>query len=104
MLLERLGVRAAPRATGVGCRVATLERDGPWWTASCGDTKVRLRDTKGLRYLADLVAHPGVERHVLDLVDAVEGVLPDGPPIDRRRLGDAGEVLDAQPERPIGVR
>ena len=73
--------------------VAVLVQDGPWWTAGCGDTKVRLRDSKGLRYLAELVAHPGVERHVIDLVDLVEGVAPDGP--DRHALGDAGEVVDA---------
>jgi hypothetical protein len=56
---------------------------------------VRLRDTKGLRYLAALVASPGVERHALDLVDRVEGVaLPGG--VDRRALGDAGSLLDAR--------
>ena len=115
-LLDRLGVgdathaalaqARAPAKAKAGCRVATLERDGPWWTAACGDTRVRLRSTKGLRYLADLVAHPGVERHVLDLVDLVEGVAPSGKGtatgagtgtgVDRRRLGDAGEQLDAR--------
>lgn len=93
-MLRRLGVGAAPRPLTVGCRVATLERDGVWWTAGCGDATVRLHDTKGLRYLAELVAHPGVERHVLDLVDLVEGGPDRG--IDRRRLGHAGELLDGQ--------
>jgi tetratricopeptide (TPR) repeat protein len=81
---------AAPAGAG---RVAVLARDGRWWTASCDGTTVRLRDTKGLRYLAELVARPVVERHALDLVDRIEGVAPDGP--DRRGLGDAGEHLDA---------
>ncbi|MDT4915054.1 MAG: hypothetical protein QOC66_4182, partial [Pseudonocardiales bacterium] len=36
----------------------------------------------------------GVERHVIDLVDRAEGVADDG--IDRRRLGDAGELLDGR--------
>ncbi len=93
-LLARLGVATAARPAGVGCRVATLEADGGWWTAGCGETKVRIRDTKGLRYLADLVAHPGVERHALALVDLVEGVSVEG--VDRRRLGDAGPKADAQ--------
>jgi tetratricopeptide (TPR) repeat protein len=74
---------------------AVLARDGSWWTASASGTSVRLRDTKGLRYLAELVGAPGVERHVLDLVDRVEGVGLDGEP-DRRSLGDAGELLDAR--------
>lgn len=62
---------------------------------SCADTSVRLQDTKGLRYLAALVVSPGRERHVLDLVDAIEGVAPDGG-VDRRSLGDAGVMLDAR--------
>ncbi len=45
-----------------------------------------------MRYLAELIARPGVEQHVLDLVDRVEGV--DGQ-VDRRAIGDAGAVLDA---------
>ena len=72
--------------------MATLERSGSWWTAGCEDTKVRLRNTKGLQYLAELIAHPGVEVHVLSLVDLVEGAPPDG--LDRRRLGDAGAQAD----------
>ncbi len=95
-LLARLGTENAPRPVSVACRVATLQRDGDWWTAGCGDTKVRLRDTKGMQYLADVVAHPGVERHVLDLVDLVEGVAAADTGLDRRKLGDAGELLDAE--------
>jgi hypothetical protein len=95
-LLERLGTNNTPRPVSVACRVATLARDGDWWTAGCGDTRVRLRDTKGMRYLADVVGHPGVERHAMDLVDLVEGVAPADTGIDRRKLGDAGELLDAE--------
>lgn len=74
---------------------ASLARDGRWWVASCADTNVRLRDSKGMQYLAELVAVPGTERHALDLVDRVEGVGGVGQP-DRRALGDAGAVLDGQ--------
>ena len=73
-----------------------MVRDGDWWTVGCADTRVRLRDTKGMRYLADVVAHPGAERHALDLVDLVEGVAAADTGIDRRKLGDAGELLDAR--------
>lgn len=95
-MLRRLDVEASSGAADVACRVATLEHGGAWWTAGCGDTTVRLRHTKGLSYLAHLVAHPGSERHALDLVDLVEGVPPGDTGIDRRRLGDAGPLLDAQ--------
>jgi len=94
-LLARLGVIASPSGPGVGCQVATLRRDGAWWTAGCGDTQVRLASTKGLSYLAELVGHPGTERHALDLVDLVEGLPAADTGIDRRLLGDAGGLLDA---------
>jgi tetratricopeptide (TPR) repeat protein len=76
-------------------RTATLSCEGKWWVASCDGACVRLPDTKGLRYLAELITRPGSERHVLDLVDRVEGVAEKGGP-DRRSLGDAGEVIDAR--------
>lgn len=76
-------------------RTAALAREGKWWVVSCGGASVRLQNTNGLRYLAELLASPGVERHALDLVDRIEGVAPAGG-VDRRALGDAGEVLDAR--------
>jgi hypothetical protein len=75
--------------------VAELSRDGKWWTATCAGSSVRLRDTKGLRYVAELVASAGIERHALDLVDRVEGVADRDDP-SRRALGDAGEVMDVR--------
>jgi hypothetical protein len=91
-LVERLG--GSPSNAGTA-ETAALGRDGKWWVASSGGSSVRMADTKGLRYLAELVARPGVERHALDLVDRVEGPAPVGGP-DRRALGDAGEALDAR--------
>lgn len=92
-LLERVTPRRAGRQPDTG--TATLTRDGVWWVAASDGTSVRLRDTKGLRYLAELIAAPGAERHALDLVDRIEGVGTAGQP-DRRSLGDAGELLDTQ--------
>jgi tetratricopeptide (TPR) repeat protein len=91
-VLDRCGT---PRPAAAATRSrARLARDGKWWTASFDGASVRLADTKGLRYVAELVARPGVERHVLDLVDRVEGVDTDG--LDRRKIGDAGPLLDAR--------
>jgi tetratricopeptide (TPR) repeat protein len=73
--------------------VAVLARQGKGWRVSAGGTSAVLADTKGLRYLVELIAAPGVERHALDLVDRTEGVDPTGA-IDRRALGDAGALLD----------
>ena len=85
-LLERLTGGTPP------ARTATLHCQEGAWSVECEGERVRLTATKGLRYLALLMGRPGVERHVLDLVDHVEGVVPGGP--DRHRLGDAGELLD----------
>ena len=93
-LLERL-VPPAPSARTL-TQTASLTRDKAWWVASFGGSSVRLQDTKGIRYLAELVACAGVERHVLDLVDRVEGVASAADGLDRRALGDAGEVLDTR--------
>ncbi len=88
-LLARLA--AAPGAALTSPSTATLTPTGRWWTASSDGTSVRLPDSKGLRYLAELLRAPDVERHALDLVDRVEGV---DPAVDRRRLGDAGAAAD----------
>ncbi len=83
--LEPAGGVPAPSA-------AVLRREGGAWIVEHEGTRARLTDTKGVRYLAELLATPGVERHALDLVDRVEGHVVDGP--DRRTLGDAGPQLD----------
>jgi len=45
-----------------------FRRDGEYWTVGYGGMVVSLRDTKGLRDLAHLLAEPGREFHVLDLI------------------------------------
>jgi tetratricopeptide (TPR) repeat protein len=86
-------VRPAGRGGAPAPAVAVLCPHGKGWRVSVGGTSAVLGATKGLRYLAELVAAPGVERHALDLVDRAEGVDPAGL-IDRRALGDAGALLD----------
>jgi len=95
-LLDRFAAAAAMAKDRGPRPTATLRRDDRGWVVACGETRARLADTKGLRYLAELVSSPGLERHALDLVDRVEGVAPGELGLDRRRLGDAGEVLDSQ--------
>jgi hypothetical protein len=95
--LAHLDVVPAPHWASSGLTNGTsvvLTNGDKWWQVSTGGTHVRLPDTKGLRYLAELVARPGVERHALDLVDRVEGVDPERA-VDRKRLGDAGPLLDS---------
>ena len=76
---DRAGRRGAARATD---QVVDRQREPGRRADASGqvvDGRLRrrergCRDSKGLRYLAELVSRPGIERHALDLVDRVEGV------------------------------
>jgi tetratricopeptide (TPR) repeat protein len=82
-ILERIEVAAkATTDTNV------FRREGDYWLVAFEGRTVRVRDLKGMRYLAQLLAHPGREFHVLDLVAAETG--------QQMALGDAGEALDEQ--------
>jgi class 3 adenylate cyclase len=70
-----------------------LVRDGEDWLMSFDGTSVRLRDAKGLGYLATLLASPGREHHVVDLVGAAE------PAARTLAFSDAGELIDEQAKR-----
>jgi hypothetical protein len=65
----------------------TLRREGDYWTIANGARTVRLRDSRGLRVLDQLLGSPGQEFHVLQLV---------APGDDDSTRGDAGALLDAE--------
>lgn len=77
---------AAPSAVSANA----FEREGDYWTVRFEDRTFRLKNTRGARYLAELLHSPAREFHALDLValDRGEG--------EMRRQGDAGPMLDAQ--------
>ena len=60
-------------ASSVEVPRASLRREGQYWTIRYGDEMARLRDRKGLRHLRNLLASPGRELHVLELVRAESG-------------------------------
>ncbi|MES1207505.1 MAG: hypothetical protein ABUS79_16335, partial [Pseudomonadota bacterium] len=62
----------------------TLTCEGETWLVRVGAGTVRLKDSRGLRYVARLVAEPGRELHSLDLAGAAA----------EADAGDAGELLD----------
>jgi tetratricopeptide (TPR) repeat protein len=91
---ETVSELAGPGIGGV------FRREGEYWSVVFDGRAVRLRDAKGMRHLARLLAAPGREFHVLDLVRMEEGVServdsPD-PELAGDGWGDAGEVLDTQ--------
>ncbi len=103
----RLELRAAPSPAGTGQvddgqrNPNVFRRVGDYWSVSFEEHTVALRDLKGLHYLARLLAHPGREFHVLDLV--ASGVAPavtppatTDPELTPSGQGDSGVLLDAQ--------
>jgi hypothetical protein len=81
--------------------------EGDNWTIAYDGTSVRLRDAKGLHYLARLLGDPGREFHVADLLVAAAGEATPAAATELgaagrtgvdlvSALGDAGEVLDAR--------
>jgi tetratricopeptide (TPR) repeat protein len=78
-----------------------FRREGDYWSLSFEGSTVRVRDLKGMRYLARLLADPGREFHVLDLVAAERGQTPAvgraaEPGLPDAAFGDAGPLLDAR--------
>ena len=77
-----------------------FRREGDYWSVVFDGHTVRVRDLKGMRYLARLLADPGREYHVLDLVAAETGTgtRAGSQPVSlpRSAFGDAGEMLDAR--------
>jgi tetratricopeptide (TPR) repeat protein len=102
-------VERAPEELGAGASTspppppnALLRREGEYWTVAYAGSIVRLRDTRGLCYLAALLHDPGREFHCCDLIDltvargmpaAAAARDPGLPP--PAGLGGAGAVLDA---------
>jgi len=108
------GIEAAPTVAPAGdvahddaldeqpvASINVFGREGEYWSVIFEGHMVRVRDRKGMRYLARLLADPGREYHVLDLVAAEtsSGAQGDSSPAAsplRSALGDAGEMLDAR--------
>ena len=93
---------------------AIFRKEGEYWTLGYGDKSFRLKDTKGLGYLAHLLHHPATKFHVLDLAGTfaaqrgTDETSRSGHGLPRReedlkragihitRQGDAGEMIDEQ--------
>src|SRR5262249_29018083 len=61
-----------------GADDAVFRQEGDYWTLAYQGSVCRLKDLKGLHYLAFLLARPGEECHVVTLVTAVDH--SQGPP------------------------
>ena len=112
MVLDRIetergpdDARAAEPTGGPGqlpvTDVNVFRREGDYWTVVFEGRTTHVRNLKGIRYLVRLLADPGREFHVLDLVAAESGgfAAPErgrAAGLSHGHLGDAGEMLDAR--------
>ena len=85
----------APAQPAPGEPAMQFRREGDYWTIAFGGKVIRMRDAKGLGYLARLLRHPHREFHVLDLLtgDAPRGATAQPEGLDAG-TPDAGVVLD----------
>jgi len=71
--------------------------EGEYWTVAFEGDSFLIRDAKGMRHLARLLAHPGQERHALDLArmgDPADARAWEHPTLMAEGIGDAGIRLD----------
>jgi AAA ATPase domain len=109
-LLERVAAVRGHPSSAPPAADAVFRREGEFWTIAYQGQTFRLRDVKGLRYIASLLASPGHEVHVLELVSAATG----GPADARARLAEDDAVasrpseldplLDDQAKKEYGQR
>ena len=94
----------APAAGGERASGPTLSIEGDVWSFERGGRVTRVRDSIGIRYLAELLANPGVEFHAADL-QAGASTVPEGASATsglptRPRGGEVGQaVLDDAAKR-----
>ena len=107
-----VGIESGPSSRSA--RTGVFRREGEYWAVGYVENAFRLKDTRGLGYVAHLLRHPAVEFHVLDLFGGIASRrdedessrsvqrLPRGAEdlenagIHITGLGDAGEMLDDQ--------
>jgi len=96
----RSGGRGAVAARAVSDEEGVFRQEGEFWTLSFVGRSVRLRDVKGLHDIASLLAQPGRETHVLDLMGAADtqgggdAVDPHARRAYRARLEDLQQEID----------
>jgi tetratricopeptide (TPR) repeat protein len=105
---EEAAPEPAP-AAAEGSASAVLAREGDVWRLDFEGRVLRVRDAKGMRHLALLLANPGIEFHAVDVAIAAEGgAAPAGGDTEgltvRAGTGDAGPALDSRAKAEYRLR
>ncbi|MFL5820413.1 MAG: ATP-binding protein [Solirubrobacteraceae bacterium] len=100
-----IGATARPKpAAAEVAAPASLRREGDVWAFEFDGRSVRVRDSKGVRCLAVLLANPGTEIHAVELAGPGAAREPAGagragagePGLTPSTTDDAGPLLDAE--------
>jgi pimeloyl-ACP methyl ester carboxylesterase len=108
--VERLPSDSAKFPSAPEAAQGVFRREGEFWSIAWRGEVFRLKDVRGLAYIAYLLGHPGEEFHVLSLASKVGGKQGEADELAEAaaeeqatqsdltvgRMGDAGEMLDAQ--------
>jgi tetratricopeptide (TPR) repeat protein len=89
-LLAGAGIGGAPARSSGAQQVAVFRRTGDHRTVRFAGREVVVRDLIGHRYLEHLLADPGRERHVIDLVALEHGTA--GPDTDRTAYAETSDM------------
>ncbi|MCA1656589.1 MAG: hypothetical protein LC713_02580, partial [Actinobacteria bacterium] len=66
---ERVATQLADIGTTTSGSRASFRREADGWVIDYGDRSVRVRDSRGLRYLSLLLTHPGQAFSATELID-----------------------------------
>lgn len=90
-------VTAPPQSAGPASG-ATLKKEGEYWLVGYGNDFFRLKDSKGLQLLGELVRAPGREFHVLELMTGRAAPTTGRPDATEVHVAgaDLGPALDAE--------
>ena len=78
---------------------ALFRKEGEYWTIALDQHLVRLRDAKGLRYIAALLRTPGTRIHAADLTSDNGVTHPGGRPSERLGEPSGSAARSAERER-----
>lgn len=107
---DRLGA-SAKKSSELAQIEFSFHRQGDYWTVAFNGNLFRIKDARGMHYIAQLLRHPGVEFSVIELAhltrtkgaEAVGAARSHSNQSDfdaavevRSDLGDAGAILDAK--------
>jgi len=98
------GTARPARMTAQG---SVFRLEGEYWTVAYDGVLCRLRSSKGLHYLAELLRRSGSQIHVLDLLMSAphsEATVPPGEPSASPASGRGQEILDARARRALKER